>query len=90
MPARVRHPSAVFGLGSMAAALLLVPNASAADGDIPKGVLETGLTYVLRDTAAFHNPDNPPNLNNWEPYVGVLGTSTFLVGANTFAEGTVN
>ncbi|MBI1841673.1 MAG: hypothetical protein HYR88_12590, partial [Verrucomicrobia bacterium] len=61
----------------------------AADGDIPLGVVESHMTYSVQDTVIFNDPSNPGNLATWEPYVGVMGTSVFLVGANTFSEGSI-
>ncbi len=52
------------------------------------GLESTTLTRIVPDTVIFN--DGTDNLANWEPYASVLGTSTFLVEANTFAEGTTD
>lgn len=51
----------------------------------PGSIEAAGLTRVVADTPVI-NPGLDA-LGNWEPYVSVLGTSTFLVEGNTFAEG---
>ncbi|MBM3844959.1 MAG: hypothetical protein FJ405_01565, partial [Verrucomicrobia bacterium] len=61
-----------------------------ATSTIPASAEANGLTRIVPDKVIFDDPNNPPNLNNWEPYVGILGNSVFLVGANTFAEGVAN
>ncbi len=43
-----------------------------------------GLTRIVADTPVVKTTVNA--LGNWEPYSGVLGTSTFLVEGNTFAD----
>ncbi|MBI3853153.1 MAG: HYR domain-containing protein [Verrucomicrobia bacterium] len=58
--------------------------ATASDGFIPEGVASVGLTHLVPDTILY-NANPVPNLNDWEPYLSVLGTHTFLIGANTFA-----
>ena len=53
------------------------------------GTLESvGLTRIVADTPVI-KPE-VDNLDNWEPYASVLGTSTFLVEANAFAVGTTD
>lgn len=55
--------------------------------DIPftlGGVKTVGLTNTVPDKIIYNT--TTANLNNWEPYIGVLGTSTFLIEANTFAD----
>ncbi len=66
---------------------------------IPGGVDSVGLTHVVPDVAVWYNQtggyvtngpiantaDQAVNLGNWEPYASVLGDSTFLIEANTFA-----
>jgi hypothetical protein len=57
------------------------------------------LTNIVPDVLLWYNQNahtytNGPvdiaaqeaNLGNWEPYISVLGDSTFLIGANTFAD----
>ena len=48
------------------------------------GVATVGLTHIVPDKIVFDTAT--ANLDNWEPYIGVLGTSTFLIEANTFAD----
>ncbi|HVY70751.1 MAG TPA: hypothetical protein VHH73_12545, partial [Verrucomicrobiae bacterium] len=50
----------------------------------PGSVESVGLRHIVPDTVVT-NPAMD-SLGNWEPYASVLGTSTFLVEANTFAE----
>lgn len=57
-----------------------------------------GMTTVVTDKALWYNTANyytngfinpaaeAVNLSNWEPYSSVLGNSTFLIEANTFAD----
>lgn len=59
----------------------------------PGSVESVGLRYLVKDTIL--NKDYLLNnqlnaLGNWEPYCSVLGTSTFLIEGNTFAEDTVD
>ncbi|MSU22054.1 MAG: hypothetical protein EXS30_11750 [Pedosphaera sp.] len=51
----------------------------------PGSAESAGLKRVVADTAAI-NP-GVDSLDNWEPYISVLGNSTFLIEANTFADG---
>ena len=52
------------------------------------GTLESvGLTRLVDDTPII--VPTADALGNWEPYASVLGTSTFLIEGNTFAEGGV-
>src|SRR5689334_10844108 len=66
---------------------------------IPGGVQSVGLTNIVPDVLLWYNQTanqytNGPvdvaaqeaNLGNWEPYISVLGDSTFLIGATTFAD----
>ncbi len=49
------------------------------------GSLESaGLTRLVADTPVIKPEANA--LGNWEPYTSVLGTSTFLIECNTFAD----
>ncbi len=47
-----------------------------------------GLTRIVPDTPVIVQ-DRPP-LGEWEPYASVLGTSTFLIEGNAYAEGTTD
>ncbi|HAB17032.1 MAG TPA: hypothetical protein DCE44_11340, partial [Verrucomicrobiales bacterium] len=47
------------------------------------GLDSVGLARIVPDKLIYKTEAD--NLNNWEPYASVLGTSTFLVEANTFA-----
>ena len=76
--------------GIAAAFILSSTGLLAAEGDLPLGVEQAHLGYSVRDTVIFDDPANPNNLATWEPYVGVLGNSVFLIGANTFAEGSTD
>ncbi len=69
-----------FGSGAheVAARIFVVPVE-------PGGIETVGLTRIVPDTVVI-NPELP-SLGNWEPYASVLGTSVFLIEANTFAEG---
>ena len=51
---------------------------------VPGGIDSVGLTRIVPDTPVI-NPEIPL-LNNWEPYISVLGNSTFLIEANTFTD----
>ena len=51
---------------------------------VPGSAESAGLGRVVPDRVLFDT--DTPNLNNWEPNVGVVGTSTFVVEANTFAD----
>jgi hypothetical protein len=66
---------------------------------IPPGAASLGLTHAVPDVALWYNSSgnyftNGPvditqqavPLDNWEPYISVLGDSTFLIGLNTFAD----
>jgi hypothetical protein len=55
---------------------------------IPGSVESAGLTRIVADKPILV-PDNDA-LGNWEPYISVMGTSTFLIEGNTFAEGTTD
>lgn len=52
----------------------------------PGSIEAAGLTRIVSDTPVINQGLNA--LGNWEPYVSVLGTSTFLIEANAFAQGT--
>lgn len=69
----------------------------------PTNVVGIGLTYIVPDMLVWshaggyttngpiENPgDQLPNLGNWEPYISVLGNTTFLIGKNTFADDDAN
>src|SRR5438132_1332661 len=66
---------------------------------IPGGAASVGLTHIVPDMLLWYNgagnyytngPVNPTaqlaNLRHWEPNISVLGDTTFLIGANTFAD----
>jgi len=50
----------------------------------PGSIESVGLTRIVPDTAVINQ--NADALGNWEPYASVLGTSTFLIEANAFAQ----
>lgn len=67
---------------------------------IPGNVASVGLLQAVPDVAIWYNKignfvtngpinlaavQNPGTLGNWEPYVSVVGESTFLIGFNTYA-----
>ncbi len=69
-------------------------------GQWPGDARSAGLQYIVPDRACSFNAvgnyvtdgfvnlkeaANPADLGNWEPYTGVVGDSTFLVGFNTYA-----
>ena len=53
----------------------------------PGSLESVGLTRLVDDTPII--VPTADALGNWEPYASVLGTSTFLIEGNTFAEGGV-
>ena len=55
---------------------------------VPGSIESAGLTRIVADKPVIV-PENDA-LGNWEPYISVLGTSTFLIEGNTFAEGTTD
>ncbi|MBM3879629.1 MAG: hypothetical protein FJ387_07895 [Verrucomicrobia bacterium] len=50
----------------------------------PGSIESVGLQRIVPDTPIINQ--DMPALGNWEPYASVLGTSTFLVEGNAFAE----
>ena len=67
---------------------------------VPGDARSAGLYYIVPDMACWFNTAgnyvtngfikrteaaSPAELGNWEPYTGVLGDSTFLIGFNTYA-----
>jgi hypothetical protein len=50
----------------------------------PGSIEAEGLTRIVPDTPVVKTTANA--LGNWEPYASVLGTSTFLIEGNTFAD----
>ncbi|HTG44008.1 MAG TPA: hypothetical protein VK633_05700, partial [Verrucomicrobiae bacterium] len=54
----------------------------------PGSLESAGLTRIVADTPVIVPAEAA--LGNWEPYASVLGTSDFLVEANTFAQGTTD
>jgi len=68
---------------------------------LPGGAASVGLTHVVPDVALWYDGTAsrvtnglvdiakqkiPGALGNWEPYIDVLGDSTFLIGFNTYAD----
>ncbi|MHB8524004.1 MAG: CHRD domain-containing protein [Limisphaerales bacterium] len=66
---------------------------------IPGGTASVALTHVVPDVLLWYNSTgnyytNGPvdtaaqlaNLGNWEPYISVMGDTTFLISAGTFAD----
>ena len=66
---------------------------------IPGGVASVGLKHIVPDVILWYNsagnyatsgPVIPsaqvPYQSSWEPYISVIGSSTFLIEANTFAD----
>ena len=49
----------------------------------PGSIGSVGLTRIVEDTPIVRTTANANG--NWEPYISVLGTSTFLLECNTFA-----
>ena len=54
------------------------------------GLETTTLTRIVPDKIIFAFPGGIDGFENWEPYASVLGTSTFLISANTFATGSTD
>lgn len=54
----------------------------------PGSIESVGLARVVPDTPII-NPGLDA-LGNWEPYSSVMGTTTFLIEGNTFADGTTD
>ncbi|HXJ57472.1 MAG TPA: hypothetical protein VNU68_12505 [Verrucomicrobiae bacterium] len=52
---------------------------------LPTSAEEVGLSRLKADQTIY-NTNTLANLDNWEPYISVLGNSAFLIEANTFAE----
>lgn len=66
---------------------------------VPGDARSAGLRYIVPDVALWFNTNgfvtngfinvaqqaNPADLGNWEPYQGLVGDSTFLIGINTYA-----
>jgi hypothetical protein len=52
---------------------------------VPVSAESLGLSRLKADQPIY-NTNTLANLDNWEPYISVLGNSTFLIEANTFAE----
>ena len=50
----------------------------------PGSIESVGLTRIVADTPMIKPAADA--LGNWEPYISVLGTSTFLIEGNTFAD----
>jgi len=56
----------------------------------PGGIDTVDITRIVPDTVASDFGEAPGALGNWEPYISVLGDTTFLIQNNTFAEGTTD
>lgn len=54
----------------------------------PGSVESAGLRHIVADTVVINQQQDA--LGNWEPYVGTLGNSTFLIEGNAFAEGSTD
>ena len=50
----------------------------------PGGIDSVGLARIVEDKTVFET--DTANQNNWEPFASVIGNSTFVVEANTFAD----
>ena len=68
-------------------ALISLLSATVCAQFVPGGVETVNLNHIVADTVLY-NTNTVANLANWEPYSSVLGTNTFLMVMNTFAEGT--
>jgi hypothetical protein len=55
---------------------------------VPGSIESVGLKRIVPDTPVIVPPADA--LGNWEPYTSVLGNSTFLIEANTFATNDLN
>src|SRR5689334_18150307 len=65
---------------------------------VPGGVDSVGLTNIVPDVALWYHSSNyftngpvkvasqVASLDTWEPYIGLMGDSTFLISANTFVD----
>ncbi|HLX69374.1 MAG TPA: hypothetical protein VKV04_07085, partial [Verrucomicrobiae bacterium] len=67
--------------------------------NVPGDARSAGLYYLVPDVALWFNTNgfvtngfinvpqqaSPADLGNWEPYQGLVGDSTFLIGINTYA-----
>ncbi len=73
-------------LGLGLAAFLVISSGTLSAQFVPGGIEQVNLTRLVPDTAVYNTGDTP-NFDNWEPYSSVLGTNTFLLIMNTFAEG---
>src|SRR4030095_12230356 len=51
----------------------------------PLSAEANGLSRLKPDQVIFNSYDMA-NHNNWEPYIGVLGNSVFMIEANTYAD----
>jgi hypothetical protein len=56
---------------------------------VPGGLETTSSTRITPDSILF-DVDGAKNLDNWEPYGSVIGTDTFVVEANSFADGSTS
>lgn len=73
-PAGTANPRLITGPFSAPRAIAFVPGSAES----------AGLTRIVPDRVLFDT--DTPNFNNWEPTAGVIGTSLFVVEANTFSD----
>ncbi len=66
-----------------AAAFFMVGLTSVAQ-TVPEGIKSAGMKRIVPDKTVFET--DTANQNNWEPFASVIGNSTFVVEANTFAD----
>jgi hypothetical protein len=80
-------------------AILMVFSSVSVAQVVPGDARSAGLNYIVPDVALWFNTNgfatngfinvplqaDPADLGNWEPYQGVLGDSTFLIGFSTYA-----
>ena len=74
----------------LALACLMTASATYAADYLIGGLETTTLTRIVPDKIIFPYTNGLQALGNWEPYASVLGTSTFLIEANTFVDGTTD
>ena len=68
----------------LAIGCLLTASATSAVDYVIGGLETTTMTRIVPDKIIFPFTNGLAALGNWEPYASVLGTSTFLISANTF------
>ena len=72
---------------ALAVGCMLTASATQAVDFVIGGLETTTMTRIVPDKIIFPFTNGLGSLGNWEPYASVLGDSTFLITANTFAEG---